>query len=68
MATLFSAFYSTSTVPATKKEEYVIPIEKTIWKHPSIKKKEGEGGREQEKSQEELELDREAAEAVLKGK
>lgn len=60
---------SRSTKPVVQEKEFVVPlIVKNKWKLPSGVK---EAGKEEEKgnvrSDKELELDREAAEAVLKG-
>ena len=68
-----------STIPKVKEKDYVVPfIAKNVWRTPATSKKnaaqsDSGGSRSKEtstreKTEEELQLDREAAEAVLRGK
>ena len=69
----YNYYYYSSKPPA--ENEYVIPlIHRTIWRHPGKEQgREGApggapGGEEKVKTEDELTLDREAAEAIVNGK
>ena len=57
-----------STKPRVERKEYVVPlIRKNVWRLPQRRGSGGRGGEEGGKSEEEIALEREAAEAIMRG-